>query len=446
MLQFIVYVLRFMFDFLELQSFRRETILQYSLINRSEQLRILLLSLSAVISACAPAIAAELFQREGGADNSVAALGISAVSALGLGGLAYREKAARGQKLRRLEREFSIGELSATQPASPLAGARTVQLAELRDKQRVVAVAAPSAVLAEFVTAASVYRRRLAQSGVILVAVATDSEQAGADGEVGGAAAREAREAGWLWRPRQPAAWVAYFGSLLEAQGGAVPPSGAWLALSLKGRSVASGLGRPSFDELIGTKLPPLKPPRGGEAAIARTAEESGVLDAQAALYTALGAADAAAVAAMCAARDDEEVSSLAAGGRLDPWPAVLADGATAGLVLSGADATLVEGGQEAFSTGIELLASGETLLCTQRWGSRGAAAAAVTAGQAAGQAAVAGEALPDLQWRLLQHRTIPYMVQTDAGAALRCDRRGCVGLQRSGIRGAPGMPGDGMS
>lgn len=170
------------------------------------------------------------------------------------------------------------------------------------------------------------------------------------------------------------------------------------------------------------------------------------LLGAQAALYTALGAADAAAVAAMCAARDDEEVSSLAARGRLDPWPAVLADGATAGLVLSGADATLVEGGQEAFSTGIELLASGETLLCTQRWGSRGAAAAAVTAGQAAGQAAVAGEARPDLQWRLLQHRTIPYMVQTDAGAALRCDRRGCVGLQRSGIRGAPGMPGDGMS
>ena len=30
------------FDLLELQSFRRETILQYSLINRTEQLRILL--------------------------------------------------------------------------------------------------------------------------------------------------------------------------------------------------------------------------------------------------------------------------------------------------------------------------------------------------------------------------------------------------------------------
>ena len=96
------------------------------------------------------------------------------------------------------------------------------------------------------------------------------------------------------------------------------------------------------------------------------------------------------------------------------------------------------------------MLASGETLLCTQRWGSGGAAAAAAgeaAAGElaAAGEVA-AGEARPDPQWRLLQHRTIPYMVQTDAGAALRCDRRGCVGLQRSGIRGAPGMPGDGMS
>ena len=106
------------FDLLELQSFRRETILQYSLINRTEQLRILLLALSALISAFAPTIAAELFPREGGADTGVAALGISAVSALGFGALAYREKVARGQKLRRLEREFSIGELSATQRAS----------------------------------------------------------------------------------------------------------------------------------------------------------------------------------------------------------------------------------------------------------------------------------------------------------------------------------------
>ena len=123
------------FDLLELQSFRRETVMQYSLINRSEQLRIILLSLSAVASACAPVITAELFQSPGGTDGGGAALGISAASSLGFAGLAYREKTARGQKLRRLERELSISELSATQPASPLAGVRTVQLAALRDQR-----------------------------------------------------------------------------------------------------------------------------------------------------------------------------------------------------------------------------------------------------------------------------------------------------------------------
>ena len=44
------------------------------------------------------------------------------------------------------------------------------------------------------------------------------------------------------------------------------------------------------------------------------------------------------------------QVSALAAGGRLDPWSAVLADGATAGVALGGADASVVEGGREACS------------------------------------------------------------------------------------------------
>lgn len=46
---------------------------------------------------------------------------------------------------------------------------------------------------------------------------------------------------------------------------------------------MASGLGGISFDELLGTKLPPLAPPRRGEAALARSEAEQKVLDAQAA-------------------------------------------------------------------------------------------------------------------------------------------------------------------
>ena len=207
------------FDLLELQEFRRETILQYSLINRTEQLRIILLALSALISAFAPSIAAELFPSPSGQDPGLdfGAIGISAASTLAFGGLTYREKVARGQKLRRLEREFSAGELSVTQPATPLAGARTVQLTALRDRRRVVAITASSSVLDDFLSTAAVYRRRLALSGIVVVTVPTDGE----GGEGGGAAAREAEEAGWLWRPSQPAAWSAYFSSLLEARGGA---------------------------------------------------------------------------------------------------------------------------------------------------------------------------------------------------------------------------------
>jgi len=51
-------------------------------------------------------------------------------------------------------------------------------------------------------------------------------------------------------------------------------------------------------------------------------------------------------------------VSALAAGGRLDPWSAVLADGATAGVALGGADASLVEGGREAFTLTLTLTIS----------------------------------------------------------------------------------------
>ena len=456
------------FDLLELKSFRRETILQYSLINRPEQLRIILLSSSAVISACAPSIAAELFPS--GADGtSLQTLAIAAyaaselcpsnsssthcsvrsatharvrapcwsrVSTVGFAALAFGEKSSRGAKLRRLESEYALGELSATKPATALADAKSIRLVELRDKRRVVAITAPRAVIRQFLSSASIYRRRLAQSGIIVVAVPTDADEGDDGSSADDGVARVAAEEGWLWQPTQPAVWTEYFAGLLAAKGGAVPADGAWLALSLKGRSVASGVGLPQWDELLGTKLPPLAPPRRDEpAAATRDDDEAAVLAAQARLYAAIVAADGAAVEALCAARDDDEVSALAATGRLDVWQTVLKYDATVGMVLSGADATVSEGGGEAHSTGIEFPRTSRrgggggggaggvgSLLCTQRWLN------------------------VDGEWRLAQHRTIPYMVETDAGAALRCDRRGCVALQRTGLRGAPGMPGDGMS
>ena len=110
----------------------------------------------------------------------------------------------------------------------------------------------------------------------------------------------------------------------------------------------------------------------------------------------------------------------------LDGWEAVLGADATRGMALASADTRVA--GREAWSTGIEFPAGGRgSLLCTQRW------------------VDVAVEGAP-AAWRLAQHRTIPYAEDTDAAACLRCDRRGCCALQRTGPRGPAGMPGDGRA
>ena len=73
--------------------------------------------------------------------------------------------------------------------------------------------------------------------------------------------------------------------TLLESQG-------AWLATSLKGRSVGSGIGALPWDELLGTKLPPILPPSPDEPSVARSSAEGAVLAAQAALYARVAEAD----------------------------------------------------------------------------------------------------------------------------------------------------------
>ena len=370
----------------------------------------------------------------------------SAGGALLFGYLTYREKQNRGRKLLRLERELSLGDLSIHQPANALGGGqRAVKLLSLREKRRVVALCGSPTVLLAALRQARVYRRRLAQSGVILVGV--DWAGSGVDPAAGGDAAaaewaaesRAAESEGWLWQPTELAQWKAFYSELLGARVQAASSGeGAWLALSLKGRSCGSGLGMPTWDELLGTKLPPLStlsaqdgaPASGGGA---QGGAEEAVLAAQARLYDALGAADHAAVAALCSPVDDAEVSKLAGAGRLDCWETVLKYDATVGIRIASQDATVF--GDEAFTTGIEFPKAGAggdgsgSLLCTQRWVDRNAAAPTEP---------------PD--WALASHRTIPYTMNLDAPACLRCDHRGCVALMREGLQGPAGMPGDGAA
>ena len=395
------------FDPLENARFRRETILQYTLINRSEQLRILFFSSSAVLAALTPLIAGELFP----AANAAAADSLpptlqwvlSLLTAAFFGSAALQQKALRGSKLRRLEKEFQLADLEVRQLTASLGSAGVVQLSSLRGRRRVVVVYGDSAELRQAARQAATYRRRLVQSGVVLVAALRG------DGEWPDEVLAGER-AGWLWRPVDDAEWAGYLDGLLASR---AVETAAWLALSFKGRSCGSGVGLPPWDELFGTRLPPLKPPRAdARAVVGSAAAEQAVLDTQERLYASLSRTDARAVEALCTVEEDAEVSELRALGRLDAWDVVLADGVTSGIRLADADARV--DGRVAYTTGIEHPASGlGTLLCTQKW---------VDVSEPKG-------APPE--WKLAQHRTIPYVDGLDASACLRCDCRGCVALQR---------------
>lgn len=416
-------------DFLEGKSFRRDTLLQYSLTNRVEQLRLLFFASSAVVGAAYPWLASELFFSSSAASDP-ATIAASAASSLGFGFAAFNTKKVRGRKLQRLERELAASKLSVWQPNNPLGAKARSTLEQLRSTRRVVAICAPPTVLTTAIESAGVYRRRFAESGIVLVAIAPPGSE---ESSAWTTAATAAERQGWLWQPTSSKDWSGYFTELLGSR--ATLEGGAFFALSLKGRSVGSGLGVPPWDELLGTALPPLaslSPDAPADAGASPS--ETTVIEAQARLYAAITAADADAVRALCLDADDEEVTSLREGGRLDGWPIVLQGSATVGMRLASQDARVTADMREAWSTGLEFPAPGGTaggvtgsLLCTQRW---------VNVAPRQDPTAAA-------EWRLAQHRTIPFAEGFDAPACLRCDRRGCVALQRVGTRGAPGMPGD---
>eukprot|EP00316_Scyphosphaera_apsteinii_P008227 CAMPEP_0119310626 /NCGR_PEP_ID=MMETSP1333-20130426/19675_1 /TAXON_ID=418940 /ORGANISM="Scyphosphaera apsteinii, Strain RCC1455" /LENGTH=470 /DNA_ID=CAMNT_0007314841 /DNA_START=69 /DNA_END=1481 /DNA_ORIENTATION=- len=416
------------YDWLEGREFRRSTMLQYGVSQRSQQLRIIFFTSSSLISLLLPYLSTELF-----ASAPFTALGLAgcAVSALAFGAAGWSEKKTRGKVLVRMERELRLGELSIWQPYSAIGGDSKRALSDLRGKRRVVALCGEPSKLLAALQSAAVYRRRLAQSGIVLVGVLADGCTDDFVASAYSSAARAAEGEGWLWQPTDLVAWRVYFTELLSGSGCMIA-DGAWLALSLQGRSCASGVGSPTWDELLGTKFPPLGPlSRSEPAAKARGNAEMRILAAQRKLYAALSSANAEGVVALCLSKDDAEVTQLQQAGRLDGWETVLKGSATIDLTVSSQDVTVDPNQRKAFTTALEFPkdSKGNSLLSTQLW------------------VLSEGEGMPP-EWLLAQHRTIPYTEDIEAAACLRCDHRGCTALQRDPrvASGPAGMPGDGKA
>ena len=92
-------------------------------------------------------------------------------------------------------------------------------------------------------------------------------------------------------------------------------------------------------------------------------------------------------------------------GARLDGWDVVLQpDRRPQGMRIDDLDITIENG--VATLTGLETVANGATLLCTQTF-----------------------ERDDNAEWMMMSHTTIPYGADTVAKIVLRCDANGCIAV-----------------
>jgi hypothetical protein len=228
------------FDLLSLRTYRRDTILQYDATNQSEPLRIALTFFGVLFSLCAPVLFDTMYDALSVNVGALIGTGIS-------GGLFFRNTKARSQRMGKIDLEYRMGDLTVR-----YRGVRVNRLSELRGKKRVVALVGPRALVEQRVAEARVYRRRLSAAGCVVVPVYSDG--GGAPSAASAVPPSEA-ESVWLWQAADEGAWRAYFEEVVKAREMALGEQGAWLGLTLRGRSFGSALGAPRWDELLGTAL-----------------------------------------------------------------------------------------------------------------------------------------------------------------------------------------------
>jgi len=381
------------FDALSLRQWRRETLVRYSNANQSEPIRILLFLLTTLALLGSAQLADALGAPPPEPYAAYLAGGVASAAAFA------DQRNKRTRRLTKIDRECAVGDLEVT--LRPAAAAvfpglsNKASLKSLRNEARVVAALCPDdASFAAYCQTTKGLRRRLSQSRTLALGVR-------ADGYADSTAAAS---------PARPRALLETFSELLTTDKAWADEfefdtnKAAWFALSYAGRSVGSGTGAPDLLELLGSLLPPRDfvgpdPPLAGGTPL---------LDAQKAFYAALTSGDLAAMEALLASSRSERVSSaIDAGARLDPWPSQLRDDARPkDLEVGDADETAFDE-DRGMTTCVEETANGATLLAVQSWVNEGGA------------------------WKLSAHETIPYAPNSQAGAVLKCDNRGCVALVR---------------
>ncbi len=379
------------FDVLSLSSYRQRTLLQYNSTNQSEPLRIYLYLTLAVCLVGFPTLASSLDLEVSSVTSTVAQfLGV------GAGGLFVRESGFRKRQLFRIELEARARELKLGQ--RNVGGTKVTTIGALDGQRRVLVFRGSRSFLSSNSLSAKIYRNRLISSNTIVVFVGESLETLVIS-----------KGAQWAAEPVDPQEWNDFFSALIKNGGGkdVDPNEDAWFGLNFRGRSFGSGVGSPAWDELLGRSLRPLEV--FGKEDFEVDCDEMG--PSITAFYDALKNGDEATMQSLFDSTDSTTVSDiLLQGGRIDTWKTCLSEGARPDAIVPCLCDSIVDG-DVAWTTNVELLdqGRGQSLLATQAWR----------------KDATSGD------WKLISHSTIPWTIESEAGGALRCDRRGCAAIVR---------------
>lgn len=335
----------------------------------------------------------------------------------------------RTRKIQQLARELALGDLRVV-TTDRLGNERYCNLRDLRRNRRVALLYGTREKLLADVSAAHVYRRRLADSSILVVPVLADSSSE--------TLARISPPSGRTLHPPSFETWLAwptvvsggfnaaeYFEDLL---GGASSPSaigaagiGAYITLGIDGRVRGSGEGSPFWDVLLSTfpqqaiigeekdtRRPPPPPSLDDTVGSVMLLHEQ--------FYEALDEGDTEKMAPLWgspAAISPAMTDYQSRGAALDGWPVVLReDRRPIGMTVSDVDITVDPCRTRATLTCIETVAGGTTLLATQTFMRED----------------------KGCRWSFTGHKTIPYGKEIVAKIVLECDARGCMALPAKAV------------
>ena len=237
------------FDPLSLRSVRGDALVRYDATNQSEPLRIVLSAVSAMTFLSAPFLVEAIGYDAMTIPATVASVGISAFC----GYRFVRECTSRARKLTRIEKELNTESLPIRLPTNPFSDnpySKAVTMKVLRSIQsppRIIALCGNKSKLTEALSQLAIYRNRLSQASVYVVAIPTDGSK-----QKDWQALDSSVYKTWLADSYQPQAWLDYFRGLTTDEASNEDFDFRWFGLSSNGKSFGSGDGEIRIVQLMG--------------------------------------------------------------------------------------------------------------------------------------------------------------------------------------------------